>query len=117
MSHQTLTRGGKRYVLVEESEYQRLTKSGLPPLPRADAHGNRPALAFARASIARGIIRDRQAAGLNQLELARRAGIRPETLNRIERARTTPDVATLTKIDAALKKARKPVPRKLRAAS
>jgi transcriptional regulator with XRE-family HTH domain len=34
--------------------------------------------------------------------LARRAGIRPETLNRIERAKTTPDVATLAKIDRAL---------------
>ena len=117
MSRQTVTRGGKKYVLVEESEYQRLTQSAMPPLPRADADGNRPAVAFARASIARGIIRDRQAAGLNQLELARRAGIRPETLNRIERAHTTPDVATLAKIDAALKKSRKPTTRKLRAAS
>jgi DNA-binding XRE family transcriptional regulator len=117
MKHQTLTRRGKKYVLVEESEYQRLTQAALPLLPRADASGNRPAVAFGRASIARGIIRDRQAAGLNQLELARRAGIRPETLNRIEKGHTTPDVATLSKIDAALRRTKKPVARRLCAAS
>ena len=92
-------------------------KPRLPPLPAPDARGNRPAVAFARATIAREIIRDREALGLTQLELARRARIRPETLNRIENGRTTPDVATLAKIDAALKASRRPVARKLRAAS
>jgi len=41
-------------------------------------------------------------AGVSQAELARRAGIRAETLNRIERGRTTPDVATIAKIERAL---------------
>jgi transcriptional regulator with XRE-family HTH domain len=40
-----------------------------------------------------------------QVELARRAGIRPETLNRIEKGKTTPDVATIAKIDRALETA------------
>jgi len=34
--------------------------------------------------------------------LARRAGIRPETLNRIEQGRNKPSVPTITKIDPAL---------------
>ena len=44
-------------------------------------------------------------AGLSQAELARRAGIRPETLNRLERCRTTPDTATIAKIERALEAA------------
>jgi transcriptional regulator with XRE-family HTH domain len=39
---------------------------------------------------------------LSQAELARRAGIRVETLNRIEKAKVTADVATMEKIDRAL---------------
>jgi transcriptional regulator with XRE-family HTH domain len=58
-----------------------------------------------RAIIARGIIRDRVAAGLSQAGLARRAGIEPATLNRIERAKVTPDEATIRKIDKAIKQA------------
>jgi DNA-binding XRE family transcriptional regulator len=106
---QTITKAGKRFVLVPEDEFHRLAEPepNLPPLPPADAAGNRPAVEFARATIARGIIRDRQALGLNQAELARQAGVRAETLNRIEKARVTPDVATLAKIDKALKRAAK----------
>ena len=52
-------------MLVEPSELRRLEKlaaraeaseAGLPLLPPADAEGNRPAVAFARASIARSIV-------------------------------------------------------------
>jgi ribosome-binding protein aMBF1 (putative translation factor) len=99
---QTITRRGKKFVLVPVAEYERLTTPAMPALPKADARGNRPAVAFARATIARQIIRDREAIGLSQIALARRAGIRPETLNRIEKGHTTPDTATLAKIDAAL---------------
>jgi DNA-binding XRE family transcriptional regulator len=103
-----VTVGGRKYALVPLATLRRLTAATagaavpLPPLPPADAGGNRPAVAFARASIARRIIQRRTAASLSQIELARRAGIRPETLNRIEKAKVTADTATLTKIDAAL---------------
>jgi transcriptional regulator with XRE-family HTH domain len=43
--------------------------------------------------------------GLSQAEVARRAGIRPETLNRIEKAKVTADTATVTKISRVLDKA------------
>jgi DNA-binding XRE family transcriptional regulator len=117
MEHQTITRRGKRYILIEEVEARRLglirdggaavADISLPPLPDADKDGNRPAIEFARASIARQIIRDRMAVGLSQAELARRAGIRVETLNRLEKARHIPDQATFDKIDAVLKRAEK----------
>jgi len=44
-------------------------------------------------------------AGLTQAELARRAGIRAETLNRIESGRHSPTVSSIEKIDRALRKA------------
>lgn len=45
--------------------------------------------------------------GLSQAELARRAGIRPETLNRIEQGTRSPSVRTVNKIDQSLKAAEK----------
>ena len=104
MSHQTFIIDGKTYVVIEQEEYDRLTSAGsvLPPLPRPDAGGNVDAVAYARAAIARKIISARQAAGLSQTELARAAGVRVETLNRLENAKHTADFATLAKIERAL---------------
>ncbi len=73
-------------------------------LPPPDAEGNRPALAFADAAIARAIVRRRRAAGLTQRQLADLAGIRAEVLNRAERGAVVPSVRTLTKIEAALRR-------------
>lgn len=53
-------------------------------------------------SLAEKLVRRRVAAGLTQAELARQAGIRPETLNRIERGRTSPDFATVRKLVVAM---------------
>jgi ribosome-binding protein aMBF1 (putative translation factor) len=97
---ETITRGGRKFVLVPVDKWERLTE--LPPLPEADADGNVDAIEYARASIARTIISRRVEAGLSQAELARRARVRVETLNRIERAKVTADTATLSKIDRAL---------------
>ncbi|HSZ59785.1 MAG TPA: helix-turn-helix domain-containing protein [Tepidisphaeraceae bacterium] len=58
-----------------------------------------------RVGLARKLIKRRWAVGLSQAELARRAGIRPETLNRIERAKVTADTATVSKIVRVLEKA------------
>jgi ribosome-binding protein aMBF1 (putative translation factor) len=81
---------------------QGLDRDALPPLPLADERGNRPALAFADAAIARTIIRRRKRLGLSQVGLANLAGIRVEVLNRAERAVTIPSVRTLTKIERVL---------------
>lgn len=77
----------------------------LPPLPKPNDDGNYPALEYLRTSIARDIIRDRLAAGLTQKDLAQRAGVRVETLCRIETGKNTASVATIDKIDRALRQA------------
>jgi DNA-binding XRE family transcriptional regulator len=111
MTVQTVTLDGKRYAILEAKEYARLralaraAESEFPPLPAPDESGNFPAVEYARASLARKIIRQRRAAGLTQADLARRAGIRPETLNRIERGKATPDIATIEKITRAIEQA------------
>ena len=73
-------------------------------LPTPNAAGHVPAVAYARASLARKLIRRRWGVGLSQAELARRSGIRPETLNRIEKGKTTPDTATVEKIVRVLER-------------
>lgn len=106
---QPLTLGGSAYVVVPREEFERLTRlakaAEFPPLPPQDAHGNYPAGEYMRASIARSIVRDRAKLGLSQAELARRAGLRVETLCRIEGGKHTPTVASIEKIDRALKRA------------
>jgi DNA-binding XRE family transcriptional regulator len=72
-------------------------------LPKADAGGNYHAAAFARASIARKIIQDRANAGLSQKQLANLAGVRVETLCRIETGKHTPSLPTIDRIDRALR--------------
>ncbi|RPH28800.1 XRE family transcriptional regulator, partial [bacterium] len=57
-------------------------------------------------SLARKIISARHRAGMSQAALARLAGIRPETLNRIEKGKSSPDTSTILKLDRALSSAR-----------
>ncbi len=77
----------------------------LPALPPADERGRYPAIETARALIARQIIRARKAVGWTQAELAVRAGVRQETISRIETGKHSPGLKTMAKIDRALKKA------------
>jgi DNA-binding XRE family transcriptional regulator len=53
-------------------------------------------------ALAQRLLERRRRAGLSQAELARRAGVRVETLNRIERGKVTPDFATIRKLVVAL---------------
>ena len=76
-----------------------------PPLPKPDAAGNYPALESMRVLLARDIIGARRRLGLTQAELARRAGVRPETLNRLEQGKHTASTATMNKLDRALREA------------
>jgi DNA-binding XRE family transcriptional regulator len=107
MAVETLHLGGKSYVVLERDEYERLTslaKAGkLPSLPKPDSDGNYPAVEYGRVSMARGIIRRRAEAGLSQRQLADFAGVRIETLCRLEKGKHTPSMATMLRIDRALK--------------
>ncbi len=107
MDKSTLNLNGHEYVVVPRAEYDRLQGlANLPPLPKPDKQGNMPAVAFARASLARKIIRARIEAGMSQKELAAAAGIRVETLCRIETGKHTASPATAEKIERALRQRR-----------
>jgi DNA-binding XRE family transcriptional regulator len=113
MTVKILELAGKRWAIMPERDYKRLAahageRSEGPALPEPDAQGNYPAVDYARVSLARKIIKARRQAGLTQAELARRAAIRPETLNRIEKGKTSPDTATIVKIERALETAPAP---------
>jgi ribosome-binding protein aMBF1 (putative translation factor) len=100
---------GKRCVAIEERELHRLERLAgrepqLPAFPPADAKGNRPALEYVQVSIARDIIRERRSLGLSQVQLAELAGLRQETVSRIESGKHSPTVRTVEKIDQALKR-------------
>ncbi len=71
----------------------------------ARADGTVPALDAIRASIARDIIAARQRAGMTQQELAERAGVRQETISRLESAKHTISDRTFGKIWTALEEA------------
>lgn len=112
MTVQTLKLAGKRFVILEERDFRRLQRkskmgdeTALPPLPKRLPDGNYPAVEAMRIGLARRLIRDRRAVGLTQVELARRAGIAAESLNRIEKGKLTPTMPTLQKIDQALEQA------------
>lgn len=95
---------GVRYVILRESAFARLCEmAGLDQhSPSSGEEELAPSFDLDRASLAERLARRRQATGLSQAELARRAGIRPETLNRIERGRSTPDFATVRKLVVAM---------------
>jgi ribosome-binding protein aMBF1 (putative translation factor) len=113
MNPQVLKLAGKEFVVLERGEFNRLClrparmssprEVELPPLPKPDSRGLRPAGPTLRTILARDIVKDRVAAGLSQRELARRAGIRAETLCRIESGQHTPTVESIERIDRALR--------------
>jgi DNA-binding XRE family transcriptional regulator len=101
---------GQRMVMLPEGEYDRLLQKAdewEPLLPTPNGRGNYPALETLDVLLARDILRHRRRLGLSQAELARCAGIRPETLNRIEQGKRSPSVRTVDKIDRALRAAEK----------
>lgn len=90
--------GGEEYVLVPASAYPR-------------HKGTRRKVVFDALDAlnwlsGRDLRRDREAAGLTQTEVARRAGMRAETLSRLERGRGNPTVGTIARIVRAIRSER-----------
>ncbi len=103
------TMKGRRVVVLSEAAFENLLRKAdlwEPELPPPDKDGLFPLSVLAIIQ-ARDILRARRKLGLSQAELARRAGIRPETLNRIEQGRNKPSVPTIAKLDRALQAAAK----------
>ena len=102
LDHRRVELDGIEYVIMRETVFEELCKAaGVEPAGRAKTKTAED-WALDRESLSDKLIRRRRAAGLSQAELARRAGIRPETLNRIERGHTTPDFATVRKLVLAM---------------
>lgn len=105
---QTIDMAGERFVVLREADYCRLTGESVEhPLPEQNEHGNYPALDAMRVIMSRDILRSRQTLGLTQQELAEQAGIRVETLCRIERGHRDPTAVTLKKLDRVFTEAEK----------
>jgi DNA-binding XRE family transcriptional regulator len=86
--------------LVEEED-----DHDVPPMPKLDERGCYPALEAIRVGLARTIIERRKAAGWTQEKLARAAGVRQETVSRLETGKHAPNIRTVDKIELALKNA------------
>lgn len=86
--------GTRTFVLIPEREYERL-------LHGAETEAT-DAIEFARASIGRDLRRKRERTHLTQAQVAARAGIRLETLSRLENGHGNPTVATIRRILRAL---------------
>ncbi len=86
--------GGESYCLIPKGEYLRLLREA----------GRRSvdAVEYAKMSIGRNLRQKRKRAGLTQAEVAFKAGIRAETLSRIENGRGNPTVVTVRRILSAL---------------
>jgi DNA-binding XRE family transcriptional regulator len=75
-----------------------IDEEDLPALPKPDRRGRFPALQYARISLARDLIRERKGAGLSQQRLADLAGVRQETLSKIQTGKHTASQKTIDKI-------------------
>ncbi|MGD0770930.1 MAG: helix-turn-helix transcriptional regulator [Tepidisphaeraceae bacterium] len=101
---QTISIANDELIVLSRKDFNHLMeKAGmLPARPHRDAHGNVPARAAIDVSIARDVVNDRIRRGWTQTELARRSGVRLETISRIESGKHIPRRETLLKLDRAL---------------
>ena len=103
INYRSVELDGVRYVIVRESVFDRLCERANVQAALAAEVGQTPdATDLDGVTLAEKLLRRRLAARLSQADLARRAGVRPETLNRIERGHTTPDFATIRKLVVAM---------------
>src|SRR5262249_15880088 len=99
--------GDEQVVVLSAKEYERLAKKAdvrESAFPVPNERGNYPMQAL-DIVMAQDMILARRHLSFTQAELARRAGIRAETLNRIEQGKHSPNLSTMQKIDRALKRA------------
>ena len=101
-AYQRVLLDGKRYIVIAEDEFRALIEPrkfqrGMDALDAVNVSDQR---------LADRLLQRRQESGLTQKDLARLAGIRVETLNRIEKGRTAPDFRTIRKLVDAMNKQR-----------
>jgi DNA-binding XRE family transcriptional regulator len=98
--------GGTRYAVVPEATLMALCRRAGVEARRASDGGGQESLEEGLPESLEGLSRRlaerRKRAGLTQSDLAQRAGVRVETVNRIERGRVMPDFGTIRKLVEAM---------------
>jgi DNA-binding XRE family transcriptional regulator len=106
IAYESVVLNGVRYAILPEARLLELCRQvGTQPATGAGAApppADLDEFAQTHAALGRRLVQRRRRAGMTQVELARRAGVRVETLNRIERGKTEPDFATVRKLVAAM---------------
>ena len=110
MRFRRLTKGGREYVLVPRAQWEMMslksrTGADRPLRVPAPSPDGTYGLEHVRISLANKMSSRRRASGLTQMQLARRAGVRVETISRLENGLHMPGVRTFDKIDRALNRA------------
>ncbi len=97
----TLTMNNREYVLVPVEEYRQMRAA----IPKPAATGLDLLFGGTRESVAHSIRTRRVALGLTQVDLAKLASVRNETISRIEKQQVAADMTTVNALDLALKRA------------
>ncbi len=97
-AYQRVRLDGNWYVIIKEEEFQALTRVR----NRKGKIDTLDAINISDQRLADRLLQRRQDAELTQKDLANLAGVRVETLNRIEKGRTTPDFKTIRKLVNAI---------------
>ena len=97
-TYQRILLDGKVYAVIAEDEFRALTR----PHTSANTMDELNAFNVSDQRLADRLVKRRRESGLTQKDLAHRAGIRVETLNRIEKGRTTPDFKSIRKLVIAM---------------
>jgi DNA-binding XRE family transcriptional regulator len=101
--YQRVCLDGTWYVIIREDEFHEMVR------PRGGKRNtdDLDAVNMSNQRLAHRLLQRRQEAGLTQKDLAALACVRAETLNRIEKGRTTPDFKTVRKLVNAMNEYRK----------
>ena len=110
VAYQELELAGQRFAVLPVEQLRELCDAaGIPLVPaaRPAAEAPRPETetVWDQQQLGRRLRGRRLRCGLTQADLARQAGIRVETLNRLEKGRTNPDFSTIRKLVVAMEAA------------
>ncbi|MBI9016503.1 MAG: helix-turn-helix transcriptional regulator [Phycisphaerae bacterium] len=97
-AYQRVQLDGNWYIIIKEDEFRALTQAD----KNKESVDVLDAINISNQRLADRLLQRRQNAGLTQKDLANLAKIRVETLNRIEKGRTTPDFKTIRKLVNAI---------------
>lgn len=105
MTLHDLVMDGRKYVMIPRDEWDHLAKHlpdpDLLPAPPPNADGSFSPH-HVRVMLCNKVVLLRKKAKLTQAQLAKRAGIRVETISRLESGKHIPSVRTMEKIEAAI---------------